>query len=133
MDSARRLMSEKYFEQEGVRSCNGRRHGETCQNNNREQEKDDPEVGDLLQQPIFARMVRLLTEMADEIGPKQLQSKFTAPRRQVMAKVPAEKARDKIDKARYEQEPGRQKMRTASPPVFVKNIVSAGCAHLRTC
>ena len=70
--------------------------------------------------------------MADEIGPKQLQSKFTAPWRQVMAKVPAEKARDKIDKARYEQEPGRQKMRTAPPAVLVKNIVGAGSAHLRT-
>ena len=68
------LMAKKYFKQERIRRGNSGRHGEAGKDNHREQEKDNPQVGDLLHEPVFTRVIGLLAEMAGKIPPEQLKT-----------------------------------------------------------
>ena len=128
MDRTRRLTPAKYVEQHGQGRVHRWRHGEPCQDHQRNESKDHSEVGDLLCGVVafgFLPTGHMQFDVRPNIGGQVLQGEFVAAKRNVALNVAAGKRQDEISEPIEGKEPGKEEVIIAAR----SEIADAGQGH----
>src|SRR5262249_36956431 len=123
MERARALPSVEEIDDEGEAGIDARRHGKPGEHDERQDDEDEAEIGELLQHIVVTAVIEAEEGMIDDRPADAAQ--LRPARDEVAPDMAAEEARDEIDEAVDDEEPGEEEM----PAPAGREILIAGDRH----
>ena len=99
MDCARGLASAENIDQGGESGIDARRHGQACQDHQRQEDDNDRQIGELLKRVVMPRLLAFgeaETSVVENLAAEMARREFVHLRRQVSAEVSAQQAKAKV-------------------------------------